>query len=127
MGPEDALEPTRTETPSAIAAAPPAAVSEIVGDGKPEIDLEDHSLYFQRELVPALAEHGIRFIDVEGAGDDEKRQMAKLFEGRIFPALTPLVIGLGRPFPYISNLSLSLAVVLRDPDQGTEVLARVKV
>ena len=50
-----------------------------------------------------------------------------MFEKSIFPALTPLAIGLGRPFPYISNLSLSLAVTLRDPDQGTEVLARVKV
>ena len=46
---------------------------------------------------------------------------------QVFPVLTPLVIGLGRPFPYISNLSLSLIVVLRDPDQDTDVLARVKV
>ena len=46
---------------------------------------------------------------------------------RSIPALTPLVIGHGRPFPYISNLSLSLGVILRDPDQDTEVVARVKV
>ena len=45
----------------------------------------------------------------------------------MFPALTPLVIGRGRPFPYISNLSLSLAVVLRDPEKDNEILARVKV
>jgi polyphosphate kinase len=50
-----------------------------------------------------------------------------VFVTSIFPALTPLAIGLGRPFPYISNLSLSLAVTLHDPDQDTEVLARVKV
>ncbi len=50
-----------------------------------------------------------------------------MFVTSIFPALTPLAIGLGRPFPYISNLSLSLAVSLHDPDQGTDVLARVKV
>ena len=55
------------------------------------------------------------------------RQLDRAFEKSIFPALTPLAIGLGRPFPYISNLSLSLAVTLRDPDQGTEVIARVKV
>jgi polyphosphate kinase len=79
------------------------------------------------DVTPALAEHGIRFLSIDEAGDDERRQMEHLFAARIFPALTPLVIGLGRPFPYISNLSLSLAVVLRDPDQGTEVLARVKV
>jgi polyphosphate kinase len=82
---------------------------------------------FERELRPALAEHGIRLISVEDAGEEEKRELERLFRKQVFPVLTPLVIGLGRPFPYISNLSLSLAVVLRDPDQGTEVLARVKV
>ena len=55
------------------------------------------------------------------------RSSTRVFQRAVFPALTPLVIGLGRPFPYISNLSLSLAVLLRDPEQGTEVLARVKV
>ena len=79
------------------------------------------------ELVPSLAEHGIRFLSVAEASNEERSEMERLYEARIFPVLTPLVIGLGRPFPYISNLSLSLAVALRDPDQGTEVLARVKV
>ncbi len=82
---------------------------------------------FAGELVPSLAEHGIRFISVADASEEERREMERLYAARIFPALTPLVIGLGRPFPYISNLSLSLAVIVRDPDQGTEVLARVKV
>ena len=50
-----------------------------------------------------------------------------MFERQVFPVLTPLVIGRGRPFPYISNLSLSLAVVLRDPEKDNEILARVKV
>ena len=82
---------------------------------------------FERELRPALAEHGIRIISPERAGTAEREQLDQVFEASIFPALTPLAIGLGRPFPYISNLSLSLAVMLRDPDQGTDVLARVKV
>ncbi|HEX6116415.1 MAG TPA: polyphosphate kinase 1 [Solirubrobacterales bacterium] len=81
----------------------------------------------ERDLRPALAEHGIRLISADSASAEERAELESLFERQIFPALTPLVIGLGRPFPYISNLSLSLAVVLRDPDQGTEVLARVKV
>jgi polyphosphate kinase len=81
----------------------------------------------ERELRPALAEHGIRIISPQRANAEERAQLDRVFEKSIFPALTPLAIGLGRPFPYISNLSLSLAVTLRDPDQGTEVLARVKV
>jgi polyphosphate kinase len=82
---------------------------------------------FEREIRPALAEHGIRLISIDAATADEKEELQRLFRNQVFPVLTPLVIGLGRPFPYISNLSLSLAVVLRDPDQDTEVLARVKV
>jgi polyphosphate kinase len=82
---------------------------------------------FERDLRPALAEHGIRVLDFEAASSGEKEELERLFVNQVFPVLTPLVIGRGRPFPYISNLSLSLAVVLRDPDQDNEILARVKV
>jgi len=81
----------------------------------------------ERELRPALAEHGIRIITPEQATAEERRELDQLFERQVFPVLTPLVIGRGRPFPYISNLSLSLAVVLRDPEKDNEILARVKV
>src|SRR4051812_12465490 len=81
----------------------------------------------ERDLRPALAEHGIRIISPSRANDEERAELDRMFANSIFPALTPLAIGLGRPFPYISNLSLSLAVILHDPDQGTEVVARVKV
>jgi polyphosphate kinase len=80
-----------------------------------------------RELRPALAEHGIRLMAPADADAAKAAELERLFRAQVFPALTPLVIGLGRPFPYISNLSLSLGVLLRDPDQHTEVLARVKV
>jgi polyphosphate kinase len=82
---------------------------------------------WERDLRPALAEHGIRVISTDSAAGDERLELDQLFEQQVFPALTPLVIGLGRPFPYISNLSLSLGVILRDPDQDSEVVARVKV
>jgi polyphosphate kinase len=82
---------------------------------------------FHAELSPALAEHGIRVISASSASQTEREELAGLFQRQIFPALTPLAIGLGRPFPYISNLSLSLAVVLRDPEADTDVIARVKV
>jgi polyphosphate kinase len=82
---------------------------------------------WERDLRPALAEHGIRVISVGSADEGERLELGRLFDQQVFPALTPLVIGLGRPFPYISNLSLSLGVILRDPDQDAEVIARVKV
>jgi polyphosphate kinase len=82
---------------------------------------------FERDLRPAMAEHGIRIISPQRANDQERADLERIFENSIFPVLTPLAIGLGRPFPYISNLSLSLAVILHDPDQGTEIIARVKV
>ena len=80
-----------------------------------------------RGLTPPLAEHGIRLISPEDADPSFRAELRRVFRAQVFPALTPLVIGLGRPFPYISNLSLSLGVLLRDPDQDVEVLARVKV
>ncbi len=82
---------------------------------------------FEQDLRPALAEHGVRVISPSRADAEERAELDRIFDSSIFPALTPLAIGLGRPFPYISNLSLSLAVILHDPDQGTEIIARVKV
>ncbi len=83
---------------------------------------------FEQELRPALGEHGIRIISYEQTSPDDRRELDLLFDRQVFPALTPLVLGMGRPFPYISNLSLSLLVVLRDPESVEgEILARVKV
>jgi polyphosphate kinase len=79
------------------------------------------------ELRPSLAGCGIRILDYAEASKSELAEIGDLFDDRVFPALTPLVFGVGRPFPYISNLSLSLMVALRDPVQDTEVMARVKV
>jgi polyphosphate kinase len=85
-----------------------------------------HSRAFERAIRPALAEHGISIVDcrqsVTSADEIDRR-----FQDQIFPVLTPLAIGPGRPFPYISNLSLSLIVRLRDPELDQEVFARVKV
>jgi polyphosphate kinase len=82
---------------------------------------------FAQDLRPALAEHGIRIISLKDASAREREQVEELFNKQVFPALTPLVIGRGRPFPYISNLSLSIAVLLRNPEKDEEVVARVKV
>jgi polyphosphate kinase len=79
------------------------------------------------DLRPALADHGIRIVGIDEVGDAEHRRLHERFRRQIFPVLTPLAVGLGRPFPYISNLSLSLGVVVRDPVGGVEAFARVKV
>src|SRR5262249_27866471 len=82
---------------------------------------------YDDEIQPALAEHGIRIIALDSASAREREEIEGLFTSQVFPALTPLVIGRGRPFPYISNLSLSIGVLLRNPEKDEEVAARVKV
>ncbi len=82
---------------------------------------------FEGRLRPALAEHGIAVVGVEHLDDDQRAELSKHFRSVIFPALTPLAVAPGRPFPYISNLSLSLAVLVRDPATDETVFARVKV
>jgi polyphosphate kinase len=88
---------------------------------------ERHSRQWERELRPALATHGIRVIDPDECTPAELRKLDTIFEEQVFPVLTPLAVGPGRPFPYISNLSLSLGVWLTDPVSGDEWFARVKV
>src|ERR671920_87610 len=80
-----------------------------------------------RELRPALTEHGIRIVGVGEVSAEERAALDERFRRQIFPVLTPLAVGLGRPFPYISNLSLSIGVVVRDPVGGVQTFARVKV
>ena len=79
------------------------------------------------KLFPALAEHGIRIIAFADVTDSDREALAERYRRQIFPVLTPLAVGHGRPFPYISSLSLSLGVVVRDPAGGEETFARVKV
>jgi polyphosphate kinase len=82
---------------------------------------------FEGQLRPALAEHDIRVVAVRELDDERRADLARHFQKAIFPALTPLAVAPGRPFPYISNLSLSLAVLVRDPTNDQTVFARVKV
>jgi len=82
---------------------------------------------FEGHLRPALANHGIQLVGVGELDEQRRAELAAHFEKTIFPALTPLAVAPGRPFPYISNLSLSLAVLVRDPVTDQTVFARVKV
>ena len=78
-------------------------------------------------LAPALAEVGIRLSSWDELDDDDEKFLVETFEQRIFPVLTPLAVDPGHPFPYISNLSLNLAILLRDPVTTERRFARVKV
>jgi polyphosphate kinase len=81
----------------------------------------------ERELRPGLAEHGIRIVGIDEVDAEQRKALDERFRRQMFPVLTPLAVGVGRPFPYISNLSLSLAVLVRDPQIGLTTFARVKV
>jgi polyphosphate kinase len=85
------------------------------------------SKLWRDELVPALAAEGICMGTVEDLTDNERGELEARFVRQIYPVLTPLAVGPGQPFPYISGLSLSLGVTVRDPDSGEERFARVKV
>ena len=78
-------------------------------------------------LLNELAPRGVRLVRMSDLTATERRAVDEQFESQIFPVLTPLAVDPGHPFPYVSNLSLSLAVEVRDPGQGTVHFARVKV
>jgi polyphosphate kinase len=103
----------------------PTRVLEAIAKRVRELDVR-HAREFRDVISPALAENGIRIVSSEESGASPG-QLEEHFREHIFPALTPLAIGPGRPFPYISNLSLSLLVRLRDPETGHDAYARVKV
>jgi polyphosphate kinase len=86
-----------------------------------------HVRHWEETIKPELAQHDIRIVDCDRCSPTELEEVDRYFRDQIFPALTPLGVGPGRPFPYISNLSLSIAVLLRDPVNETEGFARVKV
>ena len=85
------------------------------------------SKLWKRELSVALEETGIIVGQVEDCTKSELEELDERFENEVFPILTPLAVGPGQPFPYISGLSLSLGLFVRDPDTGEERFARVKV
>ena len=79
------------------------------------------------EIMPALGEQGIELSAWHDLDADDQAGLSERFRDRIFPVLTPLAVDPGHPFPYVSDLSLNLAVVVRDPRDERELFARVKV
>ncbi len=88
--------------------------------------LDEQRHLFLHELIPALAGQGIHLLNYDDLNDAQRAFVTSYFEHQVFPVLTPLGFDVSRPFPHISNLSLNLAVVIHDDEEG-ELFARVKV
>ncbi|WP_062304832.1 RNA degradosome polyphosphate kinase [Demequina subtropica] len=89
--------------------------------------MDRHAETFEDQVRPALANEGIQLVRQEDLGDAERERLRKLFRADIFPVLTPLAVDPAHPFPYISGLSLNIAVEIVDPETGKDYFARVKV
>jgi len=86
-----------------------------------------HARCFLEDVQPALAAEGIRIVRWADLDEEERRRLGDYFRSKVFPVLTPLAVDPAHPFPYISGLSLNLAVLVRDPEGDLERFARVKV
>jgi polyphosphate kinase len=104
----------------------PTEVLELIWSTTRELS-ERQARVFRDDIVPALSEAGIELVRWDDLDREEQKQSKRLFRDRVFPVLTPLAVDPAHPFPYISGLSLNLAVLLRNPRTGKDHFARVKV
>ena len=86
-----------------------------------------HANLFKNQISPELKTHDIEFLRWDDLSDDERSYVSRIFSDRIFPVLTPLAVDPSHPFPYISGLSLNLAVIVKNPKNSEEYFARIKV
>jgi polyphosphate kinase len=89
--------------------------------------VEEQARIYTDGLVPALAGHGVHLLTWEQLSKEEKAEAAELFRKRLFPVLTPLSVDPGHPFPFLSNLSTSLGISLRNPGERDKLFARIKI
>ncbi len=89
--------------------------------------MEQHAETFHHKILPALADEGIHLLHWSSLSASEQDKISEQYRDRIFPVLTPLAVDPAHPFPYISGLSLNLALLMRNPDTGKDHFARVKV
>ena len=94
---------------------------------KTEALMNRHSHAFHQSIVPALEKENVRIVTWDQLDQDERGYVSKLFSDRIFPVLTPLAVDPSHPFPYISGLSLNLAVIVKNSKTSEQFFARVKV
>jgi polyphosphate kinase len=86
-----------------------------------------HANLFKDKIAAELKENKIEVIHWDDLSDDERAYVSRIFKDRIFPVLTPLAVDPSHPFPYISGLSLNLAVIVKNPKSSEEYFARIKV
>ena len=120
---EQLMAPLRLTSPDGM-----TPEEQLVGIGARVRNLiERQSATFNEEIVPGLAEAGATIVKADDLSKGDRNLLAEVFKERIFPVLTPLAVDPAHPFPYISNLSLNLAVMVRDPEREQPRFARVKV
>lgn len=105
--------------------SPQQQLNEISQQLRPQVT-EQHR-HFEQEIRPQLAAAGVHILNYTALSQEQRQYLQRYFQERIFPVLTPLVFDPAHPFPFISNLSLNLAVVIKDTETGKEFFARVKV
>jgi polyphosphate kinase len=105
---------------------PPRAQLERIAEHTAELVARQAAL-FADKIRPGVEEAGIKILSWSDLDRADREQLRAYFHDRIFPVLTPLAVDPAHPFPYISSLSLNLAAVVRDPQSGQELFARVKV
>jgi len=111
--------------PNVAGLRPKELLERVSSKTKEIVDRQSQTLH--HSILPALKEHGIEFVTWDALDQSEQSYVTKLFQDRIFPVLTPLAVDPTHPFPYISGLSLNLAVVVKNPTTQEEFFARVKV
>lgn len=104
----------------------PREVLELIWNRSREL-MARHAACYQEDVAPLLADEGIHLVRWHELTEKEQSRLFTLFRQQIFPVLTPLAVDPAHPFPYISGLSLNLAVVVRNPVSGHRHFARVKV
>ncbi|TFC72523.1 RNA degradosome polyphosphate kinase [Cryobacterium sp. TMS1-20-1] len=116
---------TGLAVPTNVGRAPQDVLSDISAAAHA---LQDrHALAFQNLVRPALATAGVDVVDWQSLGDADRRSLRTYFSNQIFPVLMPLAVDPAHPFPYISGLSLNLAVRVRNTKTGKQEFARLKV
>ncbi|MEV8359817.1 RNA degradosome polyphosphate kinase [Microbacterium sp. NPDC076895] len=116
---------TGLAVPTNIGTSPEDALADISEEAH-RLQLR-HADAWSRLVAPALAEAGVEFVSFASLGDDERSRLSEYFHDQVFPVLMPLAVDPAHPFPYISGLSLNLAIRIRNARTGRQEFARLKV